>query len=89
MVILFVNLILLVMIVNRSSKGGITDTSNRWLVAPLLTVKVILILPETLLNIFGTTWAFCGSIQCEEKDFYSKTVIEGEKILNFSAIFLK
>ena len=75
-VLICVNLILLILLVNRSAQGGITDTKNRWLVAPLLTMKIILILPETLLNIFGTIWAFCGSITCEPKDFYSKTVIE-------------
>lgn len=71
-----VNLFLLVVIVNRSAQGGITDTQSRWLVAPILTFKIILILPETILNIFGTVWAFCDSIHCETKDFYSKTVIE-------------
>lgn len=74
--IICVNLFLLVVIINRSAQGGITDTQNRWLVAPLLTFKIILILPETILNVFGTVWAFCDSIHCEQKDFYSKTVIE-------------
>lgn len=84
--IICVNLILLAVIVNRSAQGGITDTQNRWLVAPLLAMKISLILPETILNIFGTVWAFCGSIHCETKDFYSKTVIECE--LNFNIILL-
>jgi sn1-specific diacylglycerol lipase len=73
-----VNLFLILIVVNRSAQGGITDTQNRWLVAPLLTIKLVLIIPETLLNVFATVWAFCGSIQCEPKDFYTKTVIEGE-----------
>lgn len=85
--IICVNLILLVLIVNRSAQGGITDTQSRWLVAPLLTIKIILILPETLLNIFGTMWAFCRSIQCENKDFYSKTVIESKSALTSSITF--
>lgn len=80
--IICVNLVLLIVIVNRSAQGGITDTLNRWLVAPLLTFKIILILPETILNIFGTVWAFCDSIHCEEKDFYSKTVIECKSIFD-------
>lgn len=83
--IICVNLILLVVIVNRSAQGGITDTQHRWLVVPLLAMKISLILPETILNIFGTVWAFCGSIHCETKDFYSKTVIECE--LNFKIIW--
>lgn len=76
--IICVNLVLLVLIVNRSAQGGITDTQSRWLVAPLLTMKITLILPETILNVFGTVWAFCDSISCEPKDVYSKTVIECE-----------
>jgi len=76
--IICVNLILLAIIVNRSAQGGISDTQNRWLVAPLLTMKIILILPETVLNVFATVWAFCESIQCAPSDFYSKTVIESE-----------
>lgn len=76
--VICVNLALVLLIVNRSSQGGITDTDSRWLVAPLLTLKILLILPETLLNIFATMWAFCGSIHCEPKDFYTKTVIESE-----------
>jgi len=74
--IICVNFILSVMIVNRSAKGGITDTQERWMVAPLLTVKIMLILPETILNIFATVWAFCTAIECNNQDFYTKVVIE-------------
>jgi sn1-specific diacylglycerol lipase len=76
--IICVNLILCMLMVNRSAKGAITDIQERWLVAPLLTFKILLILPETVLNIFGTIWAFCGSVKCDNIDFYSKTVIESE-----------
>jgi sn1-specific diacylglycerol lipase len=68
----------MVLIVNRSAQGAITDTDERWLVGPLLTFKIILIFPETVLNVFGTVWAFCGSIKCQNNDFFSKTVIESE-----------
>lgn len=80
-VIICVNLILSALIVNRSANGGITDTSKRWLVAPLLTVKILLILPETILNIFATIWAFCSSITCNNQDFYTKVVIESKLML--------
>lgn len=76
--VICVNFILCVLIVNRSARGAITDVNERWLVAPLLTFKIILILPETILNIFGTTWAFCDTIKCRNNDFYSKTVIESK-----------
>lgn len=82
--IICVNLFLLVIVINRSAKGGITDTEKRWLVAPLVTIKVVLIFPETVLNIFATVWAFCGSIQCEPQEFYIKTVIECESPMNFA-----
>lgn len=81
--IICVNLILCVLLVNRSAQGSITDVNKRWLVAPLLTLKIILILPETVLNIFGTIWAFCSSIKCDIDDFYSKTVIESELVVNY------
>lgn len=82
--IISVNLILLILIVNQSAKGSIIDENVRWLVAPLLTFKIILILPETILNIFGTIWAFCDSISCRlDADFYSKTVIECKNFIYF------
>lgn len=82
--IICVNLILCVVIVNRSAKGAITDVHERWLVVPLLTFKILLILPETILNVFGTIWAFCSTIKCGNDDFYSRTVIESKKSLDLS-----
>lgn len=83
--IICVNMVLLVLIVNRSAQGGITDTQNRWMVAPLLTIKIILILPETILNVFGTVWAFCQSVKCDNKDSYSKTVIECKFVIDWQS----
>ena len=82
--IICVNLLLLVLIVNRSAQGGITEVNLRWLVAPLLTMKILLIFPETILNVFGTVWAFCDTISCKNTDFYSKTVIESEIFLKYA-----
>lgn len=84
--IICLNLILLVLMVNRSAQGGITEVSLRWIVAPLLTIKILLIIPETILNIFGTVWAFCDTIECKNSDFYSKTVIESEFCFKFNLI---
>lgn len=81
--IICVNILLLVLIVNRSAQGGITEVNLRWLVAPLLTIKILLIFPETILNVFGTVWAFCDTISCKNTDFYSKTVIESEIFLKY------
>ncbi len=79
--IICVNLILAIIIVNRSAQGGITEINLRWLVAPLLTVKIVLILPETILNIFATLWAFCDTIKCQNADFFSKIMIESEFLI--------
>lgn len=76
--IICINLILCVLLINRSAQGAITDVHERWLVAPLLAFKVMLIIPETILNIFGSFWAFCGSIDCHNDDFYSRIVIESK-----------
>lgn len=42
--------------------------------------RILLILPETGLNIFGTMWAFCGTIECKSEDKITRTVIEGKMI---------
>jgi sn1-specific diacylglycerol lipase len=74
-----VNFLLLILLVNRSSQGSIVDTNARRHVAPLLVCKLLLIPPETALNVFGTIWAFCGTIDCKnENDRFSKTAVEGE-----------
>ncbi|EDS34852.1 neural stem cell-derived dendrite regulator [Culex quinquefasciatus] len=76
LVLISVNMVLLVLLVNRSAQGCITEVQKRTLVAPLLVVKILLILPETGLNVFGTMWAFCGTIECKSEDKISQTVIE-------------
>ncbi|KAL7022366.1 hypothetical protein ACKWTF_012212 [Chironomus riparius] len=81
--IICINLILCVLLINQSAQGSITEVNARRFVAPLLTLKVIFIIPETVLNIFGSIWAFCGSINCKTDDFYSKTVIEITVVLNW------
>ncbi|XP_039446380.1 diacylglycerol lipase-beta-like isoform X1 [Culex pipiens pallens] len=83
LVLISVNMVLLVLLVNRSAQGCITEVQKRTLVAPLLVVKILLILPETGLNVFGTMWAFCGTIECKSEDKISQTVIEAIVLFNW------
>lgn len=71
-------IIVLVALVNRSAQGSITDTEARKLVPPILLFKLFLIIPEIVLNVFGTMWAFCKElVVCPHEEHFSKTVIEG------------
>lgn len=80
--ILFCNMILLLPLVNRSAQGAILDTAARRLVAPLLTVKILLLLPEVAWNIMGTMWIFGRSVECSDEHF-TRTVTEGLVLFNW------
>jgi sn1-specific diacylglycerol lipase len=71
-------ILVLIALINRSAQGSITDVQARRYVPPILLLKVFLIIPETVLNVFGTMWAFCGDVVvCHREEHFSKTVIEG------------
>lgn len=79
MALLSMLIVVLVALVNRSSKGSITDVQARKHVPPILLLKLFLIIPETVLNVFGTMWAFCRDlVVCPFEGHFSRTVIEGE-----------
>lgn len=80
--ILSCNMVLLVPLVNRSAQGAILDTAVRRLVAPLLTVKILLLLPEVGWNIMGTMWMFGETVQCSSEHF-TTTVTEGLVLFNW------
>lgn len=42
--------------------------------------RILLILPELALNVFGTIWAFCSLIKCTADEQFTKTVVEGKTI---------
>lgn len=44
--------------------------------------RIILILPETGLNVFGTIWAFCGTITCANDEPITQTLIEGKQLFS-------
>ncbi|GJQ76054.1 hypothetical protein Trydic_g18105 [Trypoxylus dichotomus] len=72
-------------LINRSAQGSITDTEARRHVPAILLVKLFLIMPETVLNVFGTMWAFCGDlIVCPYEGHFSRTVIEALVIFNWA-----
>lgn len=78
MALLSVVIVVLVALVNRSAQGSITNVDARKHVPPILLLKMFLIIPECVLNVFGTMWAFCGDlVVCPYEGHFSRTVIEG------------
>lgn len=78
MVLLSLIILVLIALVNQSAKGSITDVEARKYVPPILLIKLFLIIPEIILNVFGTLWAFCQDLViCPYEGDFSRTVIEG------------
>ncbi|KAG8036007.1 hypothetical protein G9C98_004586 [Cotesia typhae] len=75
LVILGVVTILVFVMVNHSARGSIADTYARRFVEPLLTVKVLLLLPEIAWNILGTMWVLSDYVECTN-EHYTIAVIE-------------
>ncbi|XP_066586565.1 diacylglycerol lipase-beta-like [Prorops nasuta] len=67
--------LLIFMIVRQSAKGSITNTAARRSVEPLLTVKILLILPEIGWNILASLWLFGKHVECSH-EHYTVTVVE-------------
>ncbi|CAH0555976.1 unnamed protein product [Brassicogethes aeneus] len=85
MVLLSLVILVLVALVNRSAKGSITDLDARRAVSPILLLKLFLIIPETVLNVFGTMWAFCSDlVVCPYEGHFSRTVIEALVVFNWA-----
>lgn len=73
-------IIVLCLLINRSAQGSVTDVEARKHVPPILLLKIFLIIPECVLNVFGTMWAFCGDlVVCPYEGHFSRTVIEGKQ----------
>lgn len=87
-VLLNVILVLCGALVNRSAQGSITDVQARRHVAPILKIKIFLILPEFGLNVVGTAWAFSDYISCnKENNHFTVTVIECKYFYLFCCIY--
>ncbi|CAK1545303.1 unnamed protein product [Leptosia nina] len=81
-------MLLLSALAQQSARGTITDTDARKLVAPLLLLKVFLVLPEVTLNVMGTMWMFCDVIECDVKDKFSSIVIQSIVLFNWVQLAL-
>ncbi|XP_076176575.1 diacylglycerol lipase-beta isoform X2 [Ptiloglossa arizonensis] len=57
---LAVSILFMLIIVRHSAKGCIMETCARKYVEPLLTVKILLLLPEISWNVLGSLWMFGG-----------------------------
>lgn len=68
-------LLFMFVIVRHSAKGSIMDKQARKYVQPLLTVKILILLPEIAWNILGSLWIFGQSVKCSQ-DHYTMSVIE-------------
>lgn len=78
MALLALVILVLIALVNQSAKGSITNVESRKYVPPILLVKLFLIIPEIVLNVFGTLWAFCKDlVVCPYEGDFSRAVIEG------------
>ncbi|XP_041976956.1 diacylglycerol lipase-beta isoform X1 [Aricia agestis] len=76
-------MLLLAALAQQSARGTISETEARKLVAPLLLLKVFLVLPEVGLNVMGTMWMFCEVIQCTVMDKFSSIVIQSIVLFNW------
>lgn len=85
-VLLSLVILVLMVLINQSAQGSITDVESRRHVAPILYFKLFLIVPETVLNVFGTMWGFCKDvIVCPYQEDVTQTVVEGTRHL-FAAL---
>lgn len=75
LILILIVIVLSFIMVNQSSRGSITDTYARRFVPPLLTFKILLLLPEIGWNILGTLWVFGDYVKCTE-EHYTITVIK-------------
>ncbi|KAG7206521.1 hypothetical protein KM043_003864 [Ampulex compressa] len=73
--ILGITMFFLLLIVRHSAKGSIMDTHARRYVEPLLTIKVLLLLPEICWNVLGSLWISGRSVACDH-EHYTITVVQ-------------
>ncbi|XP_032669809.1 sn1-specific diacylglycerol lipase beta-like isoform X1 [Odontomachus brunneus] len=74
-VVLSIVTLLTLVIIRHSAKGAIMDTHARRYVEPLLTIKILMLLPEIGWNVLGSLWIFGQNVECEH-EHYSITVVE-------------
>ncbi|XP_078053515.1 diacylglycerol lipase-beta isoform X2 [Augochlora pura] len=84
---LLLTMVFMLLIVRYSVKGSIMDTKARKYVEPLLTVKILLLLPEIAWNVLGSIWMFGGSVKCSY-DHYTTTVVQALVLFDWILIGL-
>ncbi|KZC11064.1 Sn1-specific diacylglycerol lipase beta [Dufourea novaeangliae] len=84
---LVLTMLLMLIIVRQSAKGSIMETQARKYVEPLLTVKILLLLPEISWNILGSIWMFGGRVECSY-DHYTITVVQALVLFDWILIGL-
>lgn len=66
---LAVSILFMLIIIKLSSKGSIMETHARKYVEPLLTVKILFLLPEISWNILGSLWLFGPYVKCDYEHY--------------------
>ncbi|XP_003701851.1 diacylglycerol lipase-beta isoform X1 [Megachile rotundata] len=74
-VFLLISIIFMLVIVRHSAKGAIMDTRARKYVEPLVTAKILLLLPEIAWNALGSLWMFGSEIECSY-EHYTVSVVK-------------
>ncbi|XP_043260888.1 diacylglycerol lipase-beta-like isoform X1 [Colletes gigas] len=84
---LAVTILFMLIIVRHSAKGSIMETRARKFVEPLLTVKILLLLPEIFWNVLGSLWMFGDRVECGY-DHYTTTVVQALVLFDWILIGL-
>ncbi|XP_043519402.1 diacylglycerol lipase-beta-like isoform X2 [Frieseomelitta varia] len=69
---LAVSILFMLIVIKLSSKGSIMETHARKYVEPLLTVKILFLLPEISWNILGSLWLFGPYVKCDYEHYTMK-----------------
>ena len=85
--LLITSLLFMLIIVRQSAKGSIMETRARKCVEPLLTVKILLLLPEISWNVLGSLWMFGPKVECGY-DHYTITVVQALVLFDWILIGL-
>lgn len=85
--ILGVAMLFMLIIMRQSAKGSIMDTHARKYVQPLLTIKIMILLPEIAWNVLGSLWMFGPNIECSY-EHYTVTVVQSLVLFDWILIGL-
>ncbi|XP_017792702.1 PREDICTED: sn1-specific diacylglycerol lipase beta-like [Habropoda laboriosa] len=75
LVFLVTSILFILIIARQSAKGTIMEARDRKYVEPLLTIKILLLLPEIAWNVLGCLWMFGPNVECGY-EHYTVTVVQ-------------